>query len=131
MKRKTVDWLLWDLSSKANDVGTAATASPGSMCYVGWIHPHDVERAIEASISVRLAAEGLVRHWRRAGTGLLGRFRQWIVRGEFEFVIGKLHDRLDDARVGWHPRFGASYSLRSRASVRRAVSLRFGGPDDR
>lgn len=114
--------LITALEWAANDVGTAAAAGPGSMCWIGELDPSDAAAAIEVSISVRHHARFLSVYWYNLGRGILGPLRAWLSRSVVEQLLVEMHARLDGARVGWHPRFGESYCLRSRDGVQRRLS---------
>jgi len=88
------------------DVGTAATASPGSAAWSGPLSKDEVDRAIACYHRSKGALTALAHVWEDAsGPGLVGFLRRCLLRAVVLRELAEIRRRLDEVRVGEHPRW--------------------------
>lgn len=94
----------WDLE----EIGTAATAPTGSLCWVGRLADIDVAAAVQVVINARGAVRLLEELWHELQRpGLVNALRRLLMRRTMLRQLLLLQARLEDVRVGHHPRWGA------------------------
>lgn len=109
MSRDVVGVELFRVRHYLEEVGTAATAVPGSSAFVGAVvSVHELERVVTVTLKARANVELLDSlWWRLRQPGLVNILRRCLMRDHVLQELRDIRSALDAVRVGHHPRWGA------------------------